>query len=298
MQYLITGGTGFIGSLLTGRLREQGHTVTILSRRTPPPGAPAERYVQSLDELPGDTRVDVVVNLAGASLAGRRWSSKYKRELLDSRLRVTAALLALIRRLDTPPAVLISGSAVGYYGHHGDEILDEHGAAVPGFAHELCAQWESAAEQAQESGVRVCTARLGVVLDQGGGALQQLLPPFRMGVGNYVAGGRQWFSWIHREDAVAAMQFLAENEGLRGAFNLTAPEPVTHRMLCHGIQRRIRTFITLRMPGPLMRVMLGEMADELLIHGQRVVPRALQDAGFGFRYPDIDAALAAVIGRA
>jgi uncharacterized protein (TIGR01777 family) len=296
MNILITGATGFIGQALLPVLVKQGHSVLLLSRQVKPFGG---RYasVQSLDEFASDTGIDAVINLAGASMAGKRWDSRYKQELIDSRLSTTEGLIALFRRLERTPATLLSASAIGYYGHHGDEPLDEQGESVPGFAQSLCARWEAAAMQAEALGVRTCLMRLGVVLDAGGGAFEQMALPFKLGIGNWVGDGRQWLSWIHRADAVAAMAFLLETEDLSGPFNLTAPAAITGRGFCEAMTRHKRTLLSLPMPAPIMRVMIGEMAEELLINGQRVVPSALQTAGFQFRYDTIDEALGAIWAR-
>lgn len=295
MRILITGGTGFIGSALLPALSAAGHEIILLSRQQRPCKG-RYRSVTDLDQLADSEHVDAIINLAGASLAGRRWSEAYKGELVASRIDTTRSLLRLIQRLQRKPAVLLSASAIGYYGHHDDEVLAEDGDTVPGFAQSLCEDWESVAGEAEAFGVRVCTLRLGVVLDRDGGALQQMLLPFRLGVGNYVGDGRQWFSWIHREDVVAAIRFLLADGALHGPFNLTAPEPVTAKGFCAALQRHKRTLVTLPMPAGVMRLMLGEMADELLIAGQRVVPEALQQAGFSFRYPSVDQALADILG--
>ena len=293
MNILVTGGTGFIGQRLLPALETAGHSVTLLSRQQTPCGG---RYsaVRSLDEIDSSTLIDAIINLAGASMAGRRWTARYKRELVDSRLDTTRALVELCQRLDKPPAALLSASAIGYYGHHGDEKLDERGESVAGFAQGLCARWEAEAEQVLQLGVRTCLMRLGVVLDAGGGAFEQMAMPFRLGLGNWIGNGRQWLSWIHREDAVAAILHMLTDRTLSGPVNLTAPEPVTSREFCTAMQRQRRTLLALPMPAVIMRLMVGEMADELLINGQRVIPAALQRAGFEFRYADIDSALAAI----
>jgi hypothetical protein len=293
MHYLITGGTGFIGTALTAGLTSRGHRVTVLTRQRRP-GQGQVSYIEELSALPASTLIDCIVNLAGASLAGARWSAAYKQTIVDSRLRTTQRVVKLIQRLEHKPPVLISASAVGYYGHHGDEVLDEEGAVAQGFSHELCRQWEAAASAAEDAGVRVCLLRLGVVLDADGGALEEMARPFRFGVANWLGDGRQWLSWVHREDVVSAIRFLAERADLRGAFNITAPEPVTSRGLCTALKQHYRTWLTAPVPAPVMRLMVGEMAQELLLQGQRVVPARLQDAGFTFAYPGLDRALQAI----
>ncbi len=296
MHYLITGGTGFIGSALVASLEADGHAVTVLSRRPDPP-AGRRRYIGTLDALERDTAFDAVINLAGASLADRRWTPAYKRELLASRLDTTRALVASLARLSHPPSALLSASAIGYYGHHGDEPLDEDGAVVPGFAQSLCQRWEEQALAAQAFGTRVCLLRLGVVLDAGGGAFEQMARPFRFGVANWLGSGRQWLSWIHRQDVIRAIRFLLEHPGLEGPFNVTAPEPVTSRGFCDVMKHHRRTLVTAPVPAPAIRLLVGEMADELLLAGQRVLPSRLQAAGFSFDYPELDGALTAILGR-
>ena len=294
MEILITGGTGFIGTALTEALRQAGHDVTILTRANHRSESGC-RYIQSLDELAADARIDGVINLAGASLAAKRWTTAYKQEMVASRVDTTRALVQWIREQKTRPQVLLSASAIGYYGQHGDEELAEDGSVVPGFAQRLCQQWENEAVQAADLGVRVCTLRLGVVLDSGGGAMVEMARPFKFGVANWMGTGQQWLSWIHRQDVVAAILFLLEHPVLSGAFNVTAPQPVTSRGFCDAMKQHKRTLITAPVPAFAMRLLVGEMADELLLSGQRVVPAALQGAGFEFAYPHLDAALADIL---
>jgi uncharacterized protein (TIGR01777 family) len=231
-----------------------------------------------------------VVNLAGASLAGARWTSAYKRELVDSRLQTTRDLVTWIAAQEAPPAAVISASAIGYYGH-GEVPMTEEDGPGEGFSADLCARWEAVARGAEASGCRVCLARFGVVLDRPGGALEEMVRPFRFGVANWVAPGSQWMSWVHRADVVAALDFLLDRTELSGAFNITAPGAVTARELCRALQAHFRTLPAMPVPGFVMRAALGEMAEELLIHGQRIVPARLTEAGFAFTFPAIEAAL-------
>jgi len=295
MHYLITGGTGFIGSAFVASLEADGHAVTVLSRRPRPP-AGGRRYIASLDALDREAAFDAVINLAGASLADRRWTRAYKAELLASRLDTTRALVALIERLSHRPATLLSASAIGYYGHHGDEPLDEDGPVVPGFAQSLCRRWEEQALAAQPLGTRVCLLRFGVVLDAGGGAFEQMARPFRFGVANWLGSGRQWLSWVHRRDVIRALRVLLDSPELEGPINVTAPEPVTSRGFCDVMKRHRRTLVTAPVPAPVLRLLVGEMAGELLLAGQRVLPARLQAAGFTFDYPDLDGALSDILG--
>ncbi len=289
MHILITGGTGFIGSALVPSLLADGHRVSILTRGRVR-GGDCD-YINSLDELATDTELEAVVNLAGASLAGRRWSSAYKREIVASRVGLTESLVQLFKRLRRPPRVLVSASAVGFYGHHGAEILNEDSAVEPGFSQDLCQRWESAALAAEDLDVRVCLPRLGVVLDREGGAMEQMARPFRFGIANWMGNGDQWLSWVHRADVVAALRLFLFDTGLRGPFNVTAPEPVTSRGFCEAMKTRRQTLITAPVPAAVMRLMVGEMADELLLNGQRVVPARLLAAGFEFSYPTLEKAL-------
>jgi uncharacterized protein (TIGR01777 family) len=293
MHYLITGGTGFIGTALIETLLRDGSSVTVLTRQSRQGRGPLN-FVTSLDTVPADTRVDAVVNLAGASLAGARWSAAYKREIVSSRLATTEQLVGFLRRLEQPPEVLLSASAIGYYGHHGDEVLSEEGAVVPGFSSDLCRRWEAAAMEASDIGTRVCLLRFGVVLDSNGGAMAEMTKSFQLGVGSWIGSGRQWLSWVHRRDAIAAIQFLQQHPELAGPFNITAPEPVTSRGFCAAVQRHKRTVLSAPVPAPVIRLLVGEMADELLLNGQRVVPAGLQAAGFRFALPTIEAALAEI----
>ena len=294
MHVLITGGTGVIGSALTPRLVQESHAVTILTRGQGRQGHEAS-YVQSLQAIDSRAGIDAIVNLAGASLGDRRWSKTYKEEILSSRLDTTRAVLHLIARLEQKPEVLVSASAIGFYGHHGDEQLAEDGPITPGFAQDLCARWEELAQGAAEQGVRVCLARLGVVLDQGGGTMEKMALPLRLGVASWMGDGKQWMSWVHRQDVVEALTLLLQREDLSGPFNISAPGAVTSREFCDAMKRRRRTVITAPVPAVAMRLMLGEMAGEILLNGQRVVPARLQEAGFEFRYPDVDSALGDIL---
>ena len=296
MHYLITGGTGFIGTALIDALVADDHQVTVSTRQSLA-DQPGCHYVADLAEIQPDARFDAVVNLAGASLAGSRWTGRYKQEIVASRLDTTRDLVALCRRLEQRPGALLSASAIGYYGHHGDEVLDEDGAGTPGFSRTLCVDWENAALEAAQLGIRVCLLRFGVVLDRDGGALVEMARPFRFGVANWLGHGRQWLSWVHRRDVVAAIRFLQDREDLSGPFNITAPEPVTSRGFCDARKKHLRTLVTAPVPAPVMRLLVGEMADELLLNGQRVVPARLLAAGFDFEFPRLDGALADILAK-
>ncbi|QFU76118.1 TIGR01777 family protein [Halioglobus maricola] len=293
MRILVTGGTGFIGGALIPELTRQGHDILLLSRQVLPCDG-VYPSVTSLDQISSSERIDAVINLAGASMAGQRWNTDYKRELVNSRIDVTKALVCLVERLETPPEVIVSASAIGYYGHHDDEKLREDSLPEAGFSQSLCQEWEDALDPAREAGIRVATLRLGVVLDAGGGAFEQMAGSFRLGVGTWLGSGRQWLSWIHRRDVVAAISYVLSDANLSGPFNVCAPEPVTSRDFARVLSKHYFTLASIPVPAFAARLLVGEMADELLLRGQRVIPQALQDAGFAFRYPTLDQAVAAI----
>jgi uncharacterized protein (TIGR01777 family) len=291
MKLLLTGGTGFIGGVLVEKLVQRGDSVVIYTRDTSHFGSENIKYINSLDEIPEEEYFECFINLAGESMARGRWSDERKAALLDSRVGTTRALVALAQRLRRPPEVVLSASAIGYYGHHGDEFLSEDAPPCDGFSHKLCQAWENEARHFENLGTRVCLLRLGVVLAAAGGALEELTKTYRFGIGTWLGNGRQWLSWVHRDDVLAAMEFLLENEELAGAFNLTAPEPVTNKGFCLALRHHLRAIGCLPVPGLVLRLALGEMAGELLLNGQRVIPRRLQEAGFQFRYNSLTEAL-------
>lgn len=294
MRVLITGGSGFIGRHLAQALLARGDDVEVITRYPetlqldPRVGAWREP-----EQLTG--RIDAVVNLAGAPIA-KRWSSAYRQVLRDSRIRFTATLVEWMGRLEVLPRVLISGSAIGYYGSQGDRELDEQAEPREGFTHQLCADWEREAQAAESLGVRVCTLRTGLVLGADGGALEKMLPPFRLGLGGPIGSGRQWISWIHMADEVGAILHLLDHEQLRGPFNLTAPHPCTNATFSRTLGQVLGRPAFCRVPAPLMRLLLGE-ASELVLKGQRVMPLRLLESGYAFRYSTLEAALAQVLGR-
>lgn len=298
MRILITGGTGFIGSALAPALIAAGHRVTVLTRQRRDNAAysdPSLRFVRELADAGAD--VDAVINLAGASLADRRWTPRYKRELRDSRIALTERLGDWLASLGNPPSVLLSASAIGFYGARGDEQLTEDSDRGAGFAADLCVDWEAAATRAAPPGCRLCVMRIGVVFDRDGGAYPRMAMPFRFGLGNWIGSGRQWLSWIHRRDLVAAMMRLLDDAQAQGVFNLTAPAPVTSRGLSEAMRQLRPQLLALPVPAGLLRLGLGEVADELLINGQRVLPQRLTELGFTFQYPDLASALPVLEGR-
>ncbi len=295
MHVLVTGGTGFVGRALCPRLAADGHDVTVLTRS---PGVRAvdgaARVVGGLERLdPG--AVDAVVNLAGEPIGDGRWTEARRKLLLESRTHTTSRLVEWMRDARRPPRVLVSASAVGYYGEQGDRPVTEETPPVPGFTHELCAAWEREAVRAEEFGVRVCRMRIGVVLDRDGGALAKMLPAFRLGVGGRLGSGRHYFPWIHRTDMVAICQWLIGNPDARGAYNCSAPNPVTNAEFTRALGRALGRPTWLPVPETALKLLLGDLS-ELLLVSDRMLPSRLLEAGFEFRHPRLDSALAAIFG--
>ena len=290
---LVTGGTGFIGTALSERLLAQGGRVSVLTRdreRATRHFAGRVAALQSMEEIDSADPPAVIVNLAGKSLGDERWNDKVKQELVSSRVKTTQQVVDYIARAADKPRLLISGSAVGYYGARGEAPLTEADPPGDEFQSELCLRWEQAAEKAAQYGVRVCISRTGVVMGQGGGALSGLAPLFSLGLGAVAGSGRQWLSWVHMEDLLEMFLRFMQDESLSGAFNNTAPAPVTNRQFAKAIGRVMHRPVLLRSPGWAMLLLYGEMAH-LYLTGQRVLPTRHMEAGFHYRFPDIESAL-------
>lgn len=298
-RILIAGGTGLLGRALARRLTESGREVVLLSRSASgkaaegelPPGCRLAvwdgRTAQGWGELASGA--EAIVNLAGESIAGGRWSRERKARILDSRLQSTGALVAAIAQAKRPPRVLLQGSAVGYYGDRADELLPEEAVAGGGFLGETARAWEAASAPAESFGVRRVLARTGVVLAREGGAFPKMALPFRLGAGAVLGSGEQWMPWIHLVDEIAALEFLIGNEAAHGAVNLAAPAPVTQAEFSRALARTLHRPLLARAPAWTLRAVLGEMAD-LVLASQRVVPQRLLELGFRFRYPALSAA--------
>lgn len=293
MHCLITGGSGFIGSELCRSLVADRHEVSVLTRNAQRARGRLPDAVRLVERLDDAAPADALVNLAGANLAEGRWTDARKREFFDSRIGTTRRLVDWIDGQPRKPRVLVSGSAVGWYGARGDEELGEDDAPGDDFPAQLCREWEAEAVKAELRGVRVCRVRTGIVLDRDGGALRQMLLPFRLGVGGPIGNGRQWFSWVARADLVALIRRLIEDAGASGAFNGTAPTPVTNAEFARTLARTLQRPALLRTPPFALKLLFGEMAD-MLLTGQRVVPRRAAGIGFAFRYPQLAQALAAI----
>ncbi len=295
MKIVLAGATGFLGQPLTRALAADGHELVRLTRR-PRADAGVREAAWQPDGTAGGWAAeidgaDVVVNLAGESIAGGRWTAERKRALRDSRLRSTGSLVAAIAQARRRPALLLSSSAVGYYGPRGDEIVDEATPAGDDFLARLSVEWENAAEAAAAHGTRVVRLRTGVVLERDGGALAAMLTPFRLGVGGPLGSGRQYWPWIHRHDWIAMVQFLIARPDADGTVNGTAPEPATNEMFSKTLARVLRRPCLFKAPAFALRLAMGEMADALLLQGQRVVPARAVEMGFKFRYRELEPAL-------
>jgi uncharacterized protein (TIGR01777 family) len=296
--WLITGATGFIGGHLVRALQRRGDHVVALTRdraRAERRLGPQVQAVESLTRLPHDSTIDGVVNLAGARILGMPWTARRRRLLLDSRIRTTQAVVKLCARLQRKPGVLVSGSAVGYYGVHGDELLDESAPSQPIFQSRLCSEWENAAAAAAASGIRVVCLRTGVVLSGDGGALPRLATPTRLFIGAIPGSGEQWLSWIHIDDMTGLVLTALDDDRCKGAINATAPQPLRYREFYRLLGGVLHRPVWMHIPAALMRLSLGEMS-QLLVEGQRVVPRRALQLGFQFRYPAAADALEAVYG--
>ncbi len=287
MRILLTGGTGFVGSALNEALKSQGHETVLLTRHdVPAPGAALA--TQWLDGI------DVVVNMAGESIAGGRWTAAYKQKIRDSRISLTRALAeacsAAAANGQPTPKVLVSFSAVGYYGTHPTQSFDEQSPAGDSWLCGVARDWEAAAARVGEAGVRLVVLRLGVVLGPGG-FLARLATPFRLFVGGPAGAGTQPISWIHRDDVVAVVGRTLTDAAMKGPYNLTAPQPATMNEMASAIGDALQRPSWLRTPALPLRLLFGEMADELILNGQRVLPTRLQAAGYSFRHPELRAAV-------
>jgi len=302
MKIIIAGGTGFLGRPLTTALADDGHELVILTREPRDSGgARVVRWNPNGEIGAWASEIDgagAVVNLAGEPIAGKRWTAAQKQRILDSRVDATRSLTAAIRAAAAPPPVFVSGSAVGYYGPLGDEIATEATPAGSDFLARVCLQWEQEAMRATSDRTRVACIRTGIVLERDGGALPQMLPPFWFGAGGPVGSGRQYWPWIHRDDWIALVRWAIAIPAATGAINATAPHPVTNKTFADALGRAMHRPAFMPAPGFALRLLLGEMADALLLSGQNAVPAKAERAGFAFRYARVDEALGAIFSRA
>ena len=295
MRVLISGASGLLGTALTRALQNDGHETLALVRRAPRDGEVQWNPRQPLDpaKLEG---CDAVVHLAGKNIAGR-WTEKFKQEVLESRAIGTQTLAAATAesfRQTGQPRVFVSASGVGYYGSRGDEVLSEASSAGAGFLAEVCKQWEAATNPAREAGVRVVNLRIGVVLAHDGGALKPMLPPFRLGLGGRVGSGQQWWSWVSLDDVIGAMLFALHGD-LHGPVNAVGPTPVRNADFVKALGKALHRPTIFPLPEFVIRGVMGEMGEELLLTSARAVPEKLQAAGYKFRHADLDDALRAAL---
>ena len=304
MRVLIAGGSGLIGLALATELAGHGYEVVVLSRRPSavlPAGLPEGVRVAGWDGRTAEGwggLVDgarAVVNLAGSNLAEGRWTAERKKSILQSRLDAGRAVVQAVQQAAHRPPVVIQASAVGYYGPHGDEELVETAPAGSDFLAQVCVEWERSTADLLDVAVRQLVIRSGLVLSGNGGSLSRMLLPFRLFVGGPLGSGRQWFSWIHIADEVAALRFLIETEGVLGPFNLTAPLPLSNRDFARALGRATRRPAFMPVPASVLRLVFGEMSA-VLLEGQRVLPRRLLALGFRFRFPTLDGALRDLLG--
>jgi len=321
MKIVLTGGTGFIGYSLQKNLIQQGHEVLVLSRRPVQDSNPSVRYVlwepTRGNEWEQSLRgADACVNLAGEPIAAKRWTKAQKLKIIESRCDATHALAHAIQKLEKKPKVLINASAVGFYGSReqaasrgltaralaggpgprGDEIITEEQRPGTDFLAQTCKAWETHAVRAEDFGLRVVRLRIGIVLEKGGGALQKMIPPFQFFIGGPLGNGRQWMSWIHREDVVGLILWALENSKVSGALNATAPNPVTMKEFADTLGKVMHRPSFAAVPGFVLKTLLGEMSD-LLLKGQRVVPEKALRLGYQFKYPSLEPALRAILKK-
>jgi len=305
MKIIVAGGSGFIGKALIQNLLAQKHTVVLLTRSqkaNQPPARGAVHVAQWDGENLGKWTeqlegADAVVNLSGESIAAKRWTAPQKRKIVESRIRTTRAIVKAISQTKAKPKLLINASAIGFYGNVEQGDVTESHPKGKGFLAETCSQWEEEAIKAETAGIRVIRLRIGVVLEKGGGALARMLPPFRFFMGGPLGSGKQWFPWIHREDLVGLIIFLVTHPSAAGAVNATAPNPVTMKELCQTLGNVMRRPSWAPVPAFVLKVLLGEMAENMLLTGQKVVPAKATDLGFPFKYPVLRDALEDILKR-
>ncbi len=298
MNILISGGTGFIGEDLRLMLLKKGHNLVILTRS---PGkyqdeaAKNQRFISLEEDLTAEmNEADAVINLAGENIFALRWTPEKKERILNSRIRVTKNMVDAMREADNKPVVFVSSSGANIYGDRGDDLLDENEPAAEGFLGKVCMRWESEAQKAAEFGVRVANPRTGMVLDEGGGAMEKMLPPFRFFVGGAIGNGHQYMSWIHRHDLCRSIIFCLENEKIEGAYNACSPNPVIMNEFSQTLAAVLNRPAIFRVPEFAINLVMGEVA-QLVTGSIRMQPKKLQQAGFEFQFEELEEALADIV---
>jgi len=299
MNILISGSTGMIGSALIEVLKTQNHRITRLARSPMQSSEPTVQWNPAAGTLNAKDieGFDGVVHLAGESIAASRWTDAQKAKIRDSRVKGTTLLSETIAKLVKPPKVLVCASAIGYYGNRGDTILREDSGPGTGFLADICQEWESAADPAKKKGIRVVHLRIGVVMSPKGGALAKMLLPFKMGVGGIVGDGKQYWSWVSLDDVVGAIRHALTNETLHGAVNAVAPRAVTNQEFTKTLGKVLSRPTIFPLPGFAARLVLGEMADDLLLSSARIEPARLLASGYKFHHPELEGALRDLLGR-
>lgn len=299
MKILVSGSHGLVGKALINSLTRDGHEVLKLVRRERSFGAPEVEWHPNQGKIDAAhlEGFDVVVHLAGESIASGRWTESKKRAIRESREQGTSLLSETLARLSRPPSVFVSASAIGYYGNRGDELLSEESAPGDDFLSNVCVEWENATKPAMEKGIRTIRTRFGIILDTDGGALSQMLTPFRMGVGGRVGSGKQWMSWIALDDVVNGLKFLIADKQVQGPVNFVAPNPVTNAEFTKTLGRVLSRPTWFPVPAFAARLVFGELADALLLSSQRVQPGVFEDKGFLFSWPTLEAALRHVLDK-
>jgi len=299
MKVLVSGSTGLVGSTLVPFLTSEGHSITRLVRAKKASNGPQVEWdpvTGAVDKalLEG---YDAVVHLAGDNIASGRWTAEKKATIRDSRVNGTRFLCQALAGLESPPGVLVSASAIGYYGNRGDELLTETSGPGQAFLSDVCLKWEAATEAAAQKGIRVVSLRIGVVLSTKGGALSKMLPPFQLGMGGVIGSGRQYMSWIAVDDVAGVIHHVLANEQLSGPVNAVAPNPVTSSEFTRALGKVLSRPTIFPVPEFACRLAFGEMADEILLASTRVEAGKLKVSGYSFRYPEIEGALRHLLGR-
>ena len=295
---LVTGGSGFIGRHFCEAATQLGFQLCVLTRNSKTAARKLPNSVQlisRLSELSADYTPDVVLNLAGEPLANGRWTHRRKQKFYDSRINTTDSLFEFFSKRESAPKLIISGSAIGYYGP-GDQAVDETAEATDGFSHQLCRTWENSARRFESLGCRICYLRTGIVLGEEG-ALARMLPAFKLGLGGPIGGGQQWMSWSHIDDMVSIILHCINHPQIQGAVNATAPHPVINADFGSALAATLQRPDFLTMPAIMVKILFGEMGEELLLQGQKVVPKKILDAGFEFKYGNLKLALENILNQ-